>query len=115
LPVASKLEDLTEDARRHDRDRIDEHVRVVELTLNGEGDADDAFAFAADEKAAKAGKTGTGKKAAEPPPGTSAGKRRVVQDLPMPQPKGQKDSDVVGYGEKERRDMQRLHDSIKDR
>lgn len=68
-----------------------------------------------DEKAAKAGKTGAGKKATEPPPGTPAGKRRVVQDLPMPQPKGQKDSDVVGYGEKERRDMQRLHDSIKDR
>jgi membrane protein required for colicin V production len=69
----------------------------------------------ADEKGAKAGKPGAGKKTSEPPPGTPAGKRRVVQDLPMPQPKGQKDGDVVGYGDKERRDMQRLHDSIKDR
>lgn len=57
---------------------------------------------AKDEKAAKAKKTG-------------AGKRRVVQDLPMPKPKSKPTDDMVGYGAKERRDMERLIDSSKDR
>ncbi len=63
-----------------------------------------------DERAATAGKAAAGDKAGAP----AAGRRRVVQDLPMPQPKGQKADDMVGYGDKERRDMQRLIDSSKD-
>lgn len=65
----------------------------------------------ADEKADKAGKSGAGKKA----PAKPTGRRRVVQDLPMPKPKGKKADDMVGYGDKERRDMERLIDSSKDR
>jgi len=64
-----------------------------------------------DEPAAAAGKAAPGAKVGAP----AAGRRRVVQDLPMPQPKGQKADDMVGYGDKERRDMQRLIDSSKDR
>jgi len=75
----------------------------------------EGFAGGADEKATKSGKPGSGKKAAKPPAAAPDGKRRVVQDLPMPQPKGQSEGDVVGYGEKERRDMERLIDSSKDR
>ncbi len=63
-----------------------------------------------DEKAAKAGKTGAGGK-----PGGPAGKRRVVQELPAPKPKGENGDGVIGYGAKERRDMERLIDSSKDR
>src|SRR4029078_4265719 len=53
LSLASELEDLTEDSRRHHRHRIDQHVRVVELPLDGEGDADDTFSLPPDEDAAK--------------------------------------------------------------
>ena len=60
-------------------------------------------------------------------PAKPAGKRRVVQDLLTPAPKGDaqgtnagdntgdKQKDVIGYGEKERKEMERLHESIKDR
>lgn len=65
-------------------------------------------------KGEKGGKPGAGAKAA-PAAKKPAGKRRVVQDLPMPEAKGQNGDDVVGYGAKERRDMQRLIDSNKDR
>ncbi len=42
-------------------------------------------------------------------------KRRVVLDLIAPKPKGKNGDDVVGYGEKERQQMERLHETIKDR
>jgi membrane protein required for colicin V production len=56
-------------------------------------------------------------------PGNPPGKRRVVQDLLTPAPKGEqkgdnsgdKQKDVVGYGDKERKEMDRLHESVKER
>ena len=56
-------------------------------------------------------------------PGNPPGKPRVVQDLLAPAPKGEqkgdkagdKQKDVVGYGDKERKEMDRLHESVKDR
>src|SRR6476660_5123109 len=53
LSLASELEDLAEDSRCHHRHRIDQHVRVVELPLDGEGDADDTFSLPSDEDAAE--------------------------------------------------------------
>ncbi len=42
-------------------------------------------------------------------------KRRVVQDLLAPKPKSKNGDDVLGYGQKERQQMEQLHESIKDR
>jgi membrane protein required for colicin V production len=63
------------------------------------------FSLSADDK--KKGKDGK--------PAKPQGKRRVVQDLLIPEPKGAKEKDVLGYGDKERKEMERLHESIKDR
>ncbi len=41
--------------------------------------------------------------------------RKVILDLIQPKPKGRDEKGVVGYGSKERQQMERLHDSIKDR
>jgi len=67
----------------------------------------------------------TAPKAAKDPKGrtpaekdaTLPGKRKVIMDMIQPKPKGPdgKDGDnVVGYGKKERQQMERLNDSIKD-
>ncbi len=61
------------------------------------------FSFGDDEKEA-------GEKDKKP-----RNKRKVVQDLIAPKPKGTNGDDVVGYGEKERQQMERLHETIKDR
>jgi len=42
-------------------------------------------------------------------------KRKVVLELISPKPKGTNGDDVVGYGEKERQQMERLHETIKER
>ena len=41
--------------------------------------------------------------------------RKVILDLIQPKPKGSDEEGVGGYGTKERQQMERLHDSIKDR
>ncbi|MDA0305698.1 MAG: CvpA family protein [Proteobacteria bacterium] len=41
--------------------------------------------------------------------------KKVILDLIQPKPKGRDEKGVVGYGSKERQQMERLHDSIKDR
>lgn len=45
----------------------------------------------------------------------SSNKRRVVQDLLAPKPKSKNGGDVLGYGQKERQQMEQLHETIKDR
>ena len=46
--------------------------------------------------------------------GKDPGSRRVVQDLLAPKPKSGENSDA-GYGQKERQQMERLHDSLQNR
>ena len=53
---SGELEDLPEDARRHHRHGIDQHLRLVEPAFDGEGDADHALALAADQDSAKDGR-----------------------------------------------------------
>lgn len=60
------------------------------------------------------GKAAEGEEASD---GTPGGRKRVVQDLMAPTPKGaeQGDGGAVGYDEKERQQMERLQDSVRDR
>jgi hypothetical protein len=60
-------------------------------------------------------KEAEGEKKKEDPPEEPADKRRVVQDLLAPKPKSKNGDDVLGYGQKERQQMEQLHESIKDR
>ncbi len=66
------------------------------------------FTVGGDEKEA-----GGGEK--EDQPQDRSNKRRVVQDLLAPKPKSKNGDDVLGYGQKERQQMEQLHESIKDR
>jgi len=50
------------------------------------------------------------KKAKQP-----AGKRRIIQDLMAPKPKSGENKDPDGYGKKERQQMERLNEILKDR
>lgn len=67
-------------------------------------------AVAAKPAGEDAGAEGAARKAKE-----IFGARRVVKDLLAPQPKGAGGKDAPGYGKKERLQMERLHDSIRDR
>ena len=66
------------------------------------------FTVGGDEKEA-----GGGEK--EDQPQDRSNKRRVVQDLLAPKPKSKNGDDVLGYSQKERQQMEQLHESIKDR
>ncbi len=66
------------------------------------------FTVGGDEKEA-----GGGEK--EDQPQDRSNKRRVVQDLLAPKPKSKNGDDVLGYGQKERQQMEQLHETIKDR
>lgn len=78
----------------------------------------ESFTLGGDEKEAggdKGDKKGDKKGKKKARPRDSSDKRRVVQDLLAPKPKSKNGGDVLGYGQKERQQMEQLHETIKDR
>ena len=75
----------------------------------------ESFTISGDEKEAESDKKGDKGVKKKDRPRDSSDKRRVVQDLLAPKPKSKNGGDVLGYGQKERQQMEQLHETIKDR